>query len=76
MALQKYKCLDCFEELILRPDFLICSSCQSENLKKVFKFETTIKKDASVGQHVKQSIEETKEKIKEIKKDRMKINDI
>lgn len=76
MSLQKYRCLDCFEESILQGDFLRCKKCLSENLKKVFQFQTTVKNGGTqVGEYVKQSIDETKEKIKETKKERMKYDD-
>lgn len=68
-----YECLECKSKHILsnQTPESECPSCSSRMLQKVFDFGGHIGEKTNVGVQVRDHIEETKEKLRELKKDKM-----
>ena len=73
MALKKAKCLDCQNEFYFNDtDEMSCVKCGSTNTKKKFFSSFSTKEKSSTGQLTKQHIEETREMLEELKKEKWK----
>lgn len=73
MALKKAVCLDCKTEFYFNDtDQMLCVECGSENTKKKFLSFFSAKEKSSAGQVASRHIEETKEMLKELKKEKWK----
>ncbi len=75
MAIKQAKCLDCENKFYFNDaddEDLTCVHCKSLNVKRTFFSKFSSREKSNVGQATRRHIEETKEMLKEVKKEKWK----